>query len=133
MDLNRTPAAIAHQLAEETRALNHRTLDPTVFEQPGDVSEVVCALRTVLERLPQALNQTSAGLRRLAETDGIRMDDGTDPAVAVAAALVALREATGALWSAQEVLGGAAAPLSHMGGHFSDADDTEGDGGEAEA
>lgn len=118
MDLDRSPATIAHQLAEEARALNHRTLDPAVYGQPGDVSETVYALRTVVERLPQALQQAAAGLRRLDGAGGIRMDDGTEAVTAVATAVAALQEATAALWPVQEAMGRAAGPLSHMGGHF---------------
>ncbi|MEU1908402.1 hypothetical protein [Streptomyces hygroscopicus] len=126
MDLDRTPATIAHEIAEQTRALNHRTLDPAVYGEPGDVSEVVYALRTVVERMPQALNQASAGLRRLAEAGGIRMDDGTNPGVAAERALSALRDATGALWTVQEALVEASGPLSHMGGHLAaDVEDEE--------
>lgn len=118
MDLDRRPAAIAHQLAEEARALNHRTLDPAVYGQPGDVSEVVYALRTVVERLPQALQQAAAGLRRLDGAGGIRMDDGTNPGVAAERVLSALQDATGALWTVQEALVEASGSLSYMGGHL---------------
>ncbi|MFD8516550.1 hypothetical protein ACFV27_37100 [Streptomyces antimycoticus] len=125
MDLDRSPAEIAHEIAKQTRALNHRTLDPAVFGQPGDVSEVVGALRTVVERLPQALQQAAAGLRRHDGAGGIRMDDGADPAVAAGTVLAAIEDAQGALWTVQEALVEASGPLSHMSGRVT-AD--EGDG-----
>lgn len=132
MDLKRTPPAIGHAAAEEIRALNHRTLDPKAFTQPGDVSGVADALATLLERLPQAVAQMQAGLRELEQRDAIRLDDvaaGDSTARAVSDRVAAVQSALGDtredLSRALATLKRAAGPLSHMGGLWED--DEEGD------
>jgi hypothetical protein len=75
MDLNRTPYEIARAAAEEIRTLNHRTLpgnrivpvgheheleDP--FPDPVAVYDTITAMTKLVLLLPQALDQTAAGL-----------------------------------------------------------------------
>ncbi|MFJ8677265.1 hypothetical protein [Streptomyces sp. NPDC093589] len=120
MDLSRDPSVIASAAAEEVRALNHRTGNPAAYQNPSDISDVVNALATLAERLPQTLQQASAGLRRFEEDQAIRMDDGSDPSEEVTRALGALLNAEESLTIVCAFLKEAASPLSHMGGHFAD-------------
>lgn len=68
VDLDRTPAQIANTAAEEIRALNHRTLglNTKAYDNAPEVSGVVTALATLVERIPQALQQAEEGLRAAA-------------------------------------------------------------------
>jgi len=120
MDLNRTPSQIADATAEEVRALNHRTLDPKAYAQPGDVSDVANAVSALLQRLPQALEQMEAGLGALAGRGAIRMDDGTDVQDRVEAALVWLADTREQVQLASSAMQKATSPLSHMGGLWED-------------
>lgn len=120
MDLNRTPSQIGNAAAEEIRALNHRTLDPKAFTQPGDVSDVANAIGTLMQRLPQTLQQMEAGLRELAERGAVRMDDGTDVEDRVEAALVWLAATREQVGLASSEFQKATSPLSHMGGLWED-------------
>lgn len=129
MDLDRTPAQIANSAAEEIRALNHRTLDPRAYTQPADVSDVVNALMTLVQRIPQALTQAETALRVQEERGAIRLDYGNgsqqELVSAFVAALTGLQEGRGLLERAHEQLRDAAGPLSHMGGHLAEAHDEE--------
>lgn len=127
MDLNRTPSQIASAGAEEIRALNHRTLDTAVFEQPGDVSATADGVATVLERLPQALDQMEAGLLVLHDANRIRLDtkplgatSRQDIAHEVFTVTSALAEARRAIREAHRAMKEATGPLSHMGGLWED-------------
>lgn len=123
MDLTKTPTQLASEAAEAVRALNHRTLDPKSFDQPGDASDVADAVRTLTERLPQLLTQLGAGLARFDETQAIRMDDGSDPVTAVAECKAALDTARAQLIAVTSTLGIVTARASHMGGHWDAADE----------
>ena len=133
MDLDRAPQAISHAAAEEVRALNHRTLDPAAFHgenglinaAPSNVSSTVDGLATLLERLPQALEQTSRALQRLEEQQAIRMSGGGNPAAEVSVVLRALLNAQHTIQVAHGHMREAAGPLSNMGGHFLDGDGLE--------
>jgi hypothetical protein len=130
MDLNRTPAEIATAAAEELRALNHRTLDPKAFPQPGDVSDTADALARIVQYLPQALRQLDAGLEALHDEQRIRLDDV--PANEVSAQEIqsrvfkvvsALREARVGLSQVDDEMRRAKGPLSHMGAPWGDDED----------
>lgn len=123
MNLDRTPAAISFAAAEEIRALNHRTLDTKAFTQPGHVSDTAIALGSLIERLPQALEQLEAGLVQLQLANAIRLD--TRPVAATSQQDVAdevftvvsgLSEARRLLRAAHEAMREATGSLSHMGG-----------------
>jgi hypothetical protein len=127
MDLNRTPSQIANAAADQVRQLNHRTLDPKAFTQPGDVSDVADSVATLLERLPEALAQMQAGLCALEEHDAIRLDDvppgsvsARDVSDRVAIVQSALGDAREDLSRAHATLKRATGPLSHMGGPWED-------------
>lgn len=130
MDLNRTPSQIANSAAEEIRALNHRTLNTTAYTQPGDVSDAANAVATLLERLPQALEQLEAGLTQLQDANAIRLDtkplgdtSRQDIFNEVFTVTSALSEARRKLREAHAALRDATGPLSHMGGLWEDDQD----------
>jgi hypothetical protein len=125
MDLNRTPSEISSAAAEEIRALNHRTGNPKAFTEPADVANTASHLATLLERLPQALQQMDAGLTQLEQTTGIRMDTGTAPEEAVDLARSYLRAAREGLGGVLNDLRCASAELSHMSGPWPDSDDED--------
>jgi hypothetical protein len=120
VDLDRTPSQIANNAAEEIRALNHRTLNPKAYENAPAVAEVVSALATLIERMPQALQQAEAGLEALYDRNEIRLAaaDNSPKALAeaVSAVTVSLEYARNDLDSVLRELKAAAGPLSNMGG-----------------
>ncbi|MEV6146395.1 hypothetical protein [Streptomyces sp. NPDC051992] len=130
MDLNREPQTMTHAAAGEIRAANHRTLDVKAFygenglisAAPSNVSSTVDGLATLLERLPQTLEQTSRALQHLEEQQAIRMANGGDPGEEVSVVLRALLNAQQAIVVAHGHMREAAGPLSNMGGHFVDED-----------
>lgn len=131
MDLNRTPATIATDAAESIRALNHRTLAPKSYVQPGDVSDTAGAIATLLERLPQAIDQMEAAMLDFQDTNAIRLDtkpadetsqqDVFNEVFAVTAALTEVRRL---IRSAHSEMKQATGPLSHMGGLLEDDEDS---------
>lgn len=118
MNLNREPAVIAQAAAEEIRALNHRSLDAGVFEQPADIYRTIDALTALAHGLPQAIEQTWKQLRAMEQDGAIRMDDGTDVNAEMNRARLALSEARRLLATGGGYLREAAQPLSHMGGQW---------------
>jgi len=74
--------ALADDVAESVRRLNHGLLDIAGSGgwpmPPQDAYDVVGALADAARRLPQALRESTGFV---CEPDGLRVDDGTDPAV----------------------------------------------------
>lgn len=133
MDLNRTPSEIATASAEELRQLNHRTLDPKAFPQPGDVSDTADAVARIVQYLPQALRQLEAGIEALHDEQRIRLDDVPADEVSsqeiqrrVFEVVSALREARVGLSRVDDELRRAKGLLGHMGAPWEDAEDNEG-------
>lgn len=131
MDLTKTPAALATDAAEAIRGLNHLTigLDHKGYENVADAGAAAYALRTLVERLPQSLDQLGTALQGFAADEAIRMDDGTDPAQAVAECTAALAVARPILGQLLAQLATVSARTSHMGGHWP-ADEDDVDAGE---
>ncbi|MFF1916138.1 hypothetical protein ACFVYE_32045 [Streptomyces sp. NPDC058239] len=133
MDLDREPQKMAYAAAEEIRALNHRSLDIKAFygeyniinAAPNQVAGMVGGLYTLLERLPQSIQQASAALQHIEEQQAIRMANGDDPGEATSRALRALLDAKQAIQIAQTHLREASGVMSNMGGHFIDDDELE--------
>lgn len=130
MDLDRSPSQIANAAAEEIRALNHRTLNTQMYAQPADVSDTANAIATLLERLPQTLDQLEAGLLILQDGNKIRLDtkplgdtSQQDIAHEVFTVTSALSEARRLLRQANQAIKDATSPLSHMGGLWEDDED----------
>ncbi|MFE9812319.1 hypothetical protein [Streptomyces sp. NPDC005548] len=112
--------------------MNHRSLDPKAFTHPGDVSDTANSIAALLQYLPQALEQLQAGITALYEQNAIRLDDrpeGTvsekDIADQVLAVISGLKDAREDVARAHESIRRATSPLSHMGGHWEDAEDGE--------
>lgn len=57
MNLNREPAAIARSAAEEIRALNHRVINGSAFEEPSDIYCTVGEIKQAVWGMPQAIEQ----------------------------------------------------------------------------
>ena len=55
----------AYLAAEAVRWLNHATIDPGGYSYPGDVYSVISGLQTLMQRLPQSLNQAGGALEAL--------------------------------------------------------------------
>jgi hypothetical protein len=130
MDLDRTPNDIANVAAEEIRALNHRTLDPRAFQYPANVADVINTIATLVQRLPQALEQSETGLKVLQERGAIRFFDrslGSTTPQQIADELQSvysdLSQARRLLRQAHTVLTEASSPLAFMGGIGGDEND----------
>lgn len=124
MDLNRPPHHdMANRAAEEIRALNHLTLDPRAFHDPVEVATLISLLATLVQRLPQALEQSETGLKVLHERGAVRMVDRSlgDALVSETSAEVmgvasSLSEARRLLRQAHRALADASGPLARMSG-----------------
>ena len=133
MDLDRTPPAIANTAAEEIRALNHRTLglNTKAYKNAPEISEVISALTTLIERMPQALQQAEAGLETLYDRNEIRLAAADDGQKALADAVFtvtgSLEYARNRVGSVLQDLKSAAGPLSNMGGPWPDDEDEAAD------
>jgi hypothetical protein len=90
----KTPAQLADVAAEAIRAINHLTMGTgDDWQYPGDAYDTVANLKRAVYGLPQALEQMSHLIERLAALDHIRSDKGGDGADNVATALAGLRAA----------------------------------------
>lgn len=129
MDLDRTPREIARTLADEARALNHRTIDPTAFyghdedgafinSAPGEAAATAEQLLVLTGRLPQALEQLSQAVQHLEEQQAIRMADGSVVEESMSRVLRGLLDARQAIQVANVHLREISGPLAAMGGHF---------------
>jgi hypothetical protein len=118
MNLNREPVDIAKAAAEEIRALNHRTLDAGVFEQPADIYRTVDALTSLTRGLPQAIEQTWKQLRAMEQDGAIRMANGKDVHEETERVRLALSEARRLLATGSGFLTEAGQILCNMGGQW---------------
>ncbi|MGW3371704.1 hypothetical protein [Streptomyces hydrogenans] len=105
-----TKAAIA--AAEAIRKINHASLDGRLTAP--QISAVVQSLATMVDRLPQALEQLAAQLRQRQNQAQIRMDDGSESDEAVRAVVAYLDDAAGDLAALSVSLHNAASPLFRM-------------------
>ncbi|MFR9794269.1 hypothetical protein ACL07V_37545 [Streptomyces sp. MB22_4] len=129
MDLDRTPSEISFAMAEEARALNHRTLNPKVFEAPSDIAYTADGITALIQRLPQALQQLQAGLETLHADERIRLADRPPHQVtqndidrAVFNALCALHDAEHTLATVEERLRSAGRVLGNLGAPWPEDD-----------
>ncbi|MFD7995476.1 hypothetical protein [Streptomyces mexicanus] len=132
MDLNRTPAQISRAMAEEARALNHRTLKADAFDNAPSVADTADGIAAVIQRLPQAIQQLEAGLQALADDNQIRLADrhprevsAKDVHDAVFDVLWNLKEAREGLGRLNEHVRAATRRLSNMGGPWPEQDTDE--------
>ncbi|KIQ67035.1 hypothetical protein TR51_06510 [Kitasatospora griseola] len=105
------------QLARDARDLiehiNRATAGPVDIPAP-QISATTQALLSLVQRLPQAIEQLGWALDRQARADAIRMDNGTEPEAAVATVKNALADTVSALNETAEHLQHAATPLFSM-------------------
>lgn len=113
------PAEVTERAAEAIRSLNHLTLVPPTpatvgWEHVGDLYRVMTEVRTLVERLPQALDQIAGHLGRSVET--YKTDAGTDlgPDSVVAGAVGALEVARCCIGEAAQHLDVAQGAVSHL-------------------
>lgn len=123
MDLDRTPYQIANAAAEEIRALNHRTLDPKVFEYPGQVADVIAALVGLTSRMDQTISQAGSGLRHLHDRQRIGAYNGESADAKVAEAAQNLLSVQMLLSGATDGLRKAHETLAGLRGLFDDVPD----------
>jgi hypothetical protein len=123
MDLTRTPSQIAYAADEEIRALNHRTLDATVFEYPAQVADVIGALQSLTQRLGQTIGQAGAGLKHLHDQQRIGAYNGESADAKVAEAAKHLLSVQMLLTGATDGLRQAHETLADLRGLFDDVSD----------
>lgn len=116
MRIDRDPALIAYQIAEETRALVAATAKPAQLGTVEEVRDVAEGLHLAVNQLPQAVRQAAAGLRALEEQQAIGVNSSGDLGEDVSLALRALLNAEVGLTIARAALREAAAPLTRMHG-----------------
>ncbi|MEU9857246.1 hypothetical protein [Streptomyces sp. NPDC047974] len=110
------PAKAAIAAAEAVRKINHASLDGQLTAP--QISSTVQGLATAVDRMPQALAQLAAQLRRRQDQAQIRMDDGSESGEEVRAVLAYLDDAVGDLAALSLSLHNAASPLFRMAHTF---------------
>lgn len=113
-----TVGQLGEQTAEAVRALNHLTRPGAGgVRDPAEVCEIVAALACTAGRLPQLLGQLNAWLAGQQRAGRLRVDDGApspDPAVAVAAVIGDLAQASRCAHDAGLALDAAHQHLAHL-------------------
>jgi hypothetical protein len=93
----KTACEHAEAAAEAIRAINHVTFHNAALPYPSDAYRLIGALITLVERLPQALQQTAQRITRWQHAGELGIDNGTDyaanPDQAAAEAVVGLHAA----------------------------------------
>ncbi|MER6844807.1 hypothetical protein [Streptomyces platensis] len=116
MRIDRDPALIAYQAADECRALVTATAKPAQLGTVDAVRDVTEGLHLAVNQLPQAIRQAAAALRALEEQQAVGVAGGVDPGGDVSLALRALLNAEVGLTVARAALREASEPLSRLGG-----------------
>ncbi|PBC72291.1 MULTISPECIES: hypothetical protein [unclassified Streptomyces] len=114
MRIDRDPALIAYQAAEECRALVTATAKPAQLGTVEEVRDVTEGLHLAVNQLPQAARQTAAALRALEEQQTVSVAGAGDPGEDVSLALRALLNAEVGLTVARAALREAMASLSRL-------------------
>ncbi|MFE1767232.1 hypothetical protein ACFW81_23815 [Streptomyces angustmyceticus] len=116
MRIDRDPALIAYQLADECRALVTATAKPAQLDTAEAVRDVAEGLHLAAGLLPQAVRQAAAALRALEEQQALGVAGGGDAGEAVSLVLRAFLNAEVGLTVARAALREACEPLSRLGG-----------------
>ncbi|MEU4953442.1 hypothetical protein ACFYN3_35565 [Streptomyces lavendulae] len=111
--MEKSPAALAGEVAQAIRNLNHATLNAKTLAAP-EISSTVQELLLAVDRLPQALYQLSARLVREQQAARLRMGDSRDPDRSVVEVETYLADAEADLGDVAEHLRKAGALLSAM-------------------
>ncbi|BBG20739.1 hypothetical protein RVR_P1125 (plasmid) [Actinacidiphila reveromycinica] len=109
------PAKLARQARDLIEQLNHVVLNDARALSAPVLSETVQVLKQLVERLPQAFEQTADVLEMLAEQDKVVVD-GQDPKAAVAEVAAELRAAGAGSQQLAKELANPASALFLMGG-----------------
>jgi hypothetical protein len=111
------PAELAERAAVAVNKLNHATIlgaRPGLVH-PGDAYSTVASLKELAGCLPRTFEQVGAFLHHLDQQGSLRLDDGNDPACAVADLDDALRRATAAAHQLRNALDQAHSALGPVG------------------
>lgn len=114
---DKAPAELADDAAEAIRSLNHATLASERregWEYPGDAYSAIGNLATLVQRLPQALDQISQFVTRQELQGHLRSDRGRDVADEVAAVTAGLRMSADDVEVLADHLGAVHSALSHL-------------------
>jgi len=114
--IDRDPALIAYQAADECRALVTATAKPAQLGTVEEVRDVTEGLQLAVNQLPQAIRQAAAALRSLEEQAVVHRADGTDPGEDVSLALRALLNTEVGLTVARAALREAMTALTRIHG-----------------
>lgn len=116
MRIDRDPALIAYQIADECRALVTATAKPAQLGTVTEVRDTVEGLHLAADLLPQAVRQAAAALRALEEQRALGAASGGDAGEAVSLALRAFLNAEVGMTVARAALQEACEPLARLGG-----------------
>lgn len=111
MPIDRDPAVIAYQLADETRALAAATAKPDAYPDVAALLAVAEGVHLTVHQLPEVAKQFSAGLRALEERGALK-----GPADGVSGALRALLDAGRYLVLARQELRAVEAAVASLEG-----------------
>lgn len=114
MHIDRDPALISYQIAEETRALIAATDEAGAFTDAAAVRDVAEGIQLTMNLMPGVLRQLAAGLRRLEEAGAVRPDDVTEAAQPVSTALRAFLNAEVGATLARAAMRETQAPLTAL-------------------
>ncbi|MFD6826644.1 hypothetical protein ACFWC5_40905 [Streptomyces sp. NPDC060085] len=110
------PAALVRQARDLIEELNHVVLDDAGTLSAPALSDTVQALKSLVERLPQAFEQTGTALVMLADQDKVVLDNGQDPKAATTQVAAELRAVAASSEQLARDLSHPASALFLMGG-----------------
>ncbi|MEV7994683.1 hypothetical protein AB0O67_23005 [Streptomyces sp. NPDC086077] len=136
MDTTATdPAQSVRNAAEAVREFNHLTFpraDQTpALPYPGDAYDAISALKTLAQRLPQAIEQIGTALDVLTAAGHLGASDGEDPQRHVANVqgfLITAMEQAGGLAQCLDLAHSAVSPLTYSGPDDGPEDEACGEG-----
>ncbi|MFK8851653.1 hypothetical protein [Streptomyces sp. Ac-502] len=109
------PAHVVRQARDSIEELNRLLLDEGMNLSAPVLADAVQALKSLVERLPQALDLSARVLEILAARDAIAMDNGKTPQTEATAAATELRKVSTDAEQLARGLSGPASKMSHMG------------------
>jgi len=110
------PAKLARQARDLIEEFNHVVLNDAKDLSAPALSEATQALKQLVERLPQAFEQTADVLEMLAAKDKIAMEQGIDPKSEAATTAAELRTVAAGSEQLAKDLSNPASALFLMGG-----------------
>ncbi|MFD7527849.1 MULTISPECIES: hypothetical protein [unclassified Streptomyces] len=116
MTVKTVPAKLARQARDLIEAFNHVVLDEAKSLLAPTLSEDTQALRSLVDRLPRAFEQTAEVLEMLAANDKIMLEQGRDPKAEAATTAAELRTVAADSEQLAKSLANPAPALVLMGG-----------------